>query len=360
MYNGILLRNKAFDENNYLPAFFYVVAILSVPDFMSLSPQLMSLTFILAAFGKVLRRIDNQATDELFLNSGIYVGVATMIYLPSAVFFVVFLVALIVFSSAIARRILLYLFGFFLTIGLCCLYFIWRGDLDYFIQSFFTEGLFMPADVLLTGWQTIIVSGAFVVVFIITILKAISASRLTNFQQRVQQVIWFMFLGGIACFFLANKKSGIELIFLVPLMAYFMSHYFMLIKKRLVKAIMPGIVVFGLLGYNLYVYQNFIDPLLVKGIEIKNEKILILDENFGYYLENESGSPCFSKTLCEEAFAGLNYYQTATHIHEWFSKTDPDLIIDKLDVIPQLFHRFPQLKKKYRKIDQHSYARISN
>ena len=40
IFNGILLRNKAFDENNYLPAFFYVVLMMCVPDFMALSPQL--------------------------------------------------------------------------------------------------------------------------------------------------------------------------------------------------------------------------------------------------------------------------------------------------------------------------------
>jgi len=55
----------------------------------------------------ILRRIDNQVTDELFLNSGIYLGIAAMIYLPSTIFFFVFLFALILFSTAVTRRLLL-------------------------------------------------------------------------------------------------------------------------------------------------------------------------------------------------------------------------------------------------------------
>ena len=47
IFNQLLLKNKAYDENNYLPAFLYVILMLAVPDFMTLSPQLMSLTFVL-------------------------------------------------------------------------------------------------------------------------------------------------------------------------------------------------------------------------------------------------------------------------------------------------------------------------
>ncbi len=104
VFNQLLLKNKAYDENGYLPAFLYMILMVSVPDFMTLSPQLLSLTFILLALRNVLRRIDNQVTDELFLNSGIFIGVATMIYLPAAVFFLVFLVALILLSTAVLRR----------------------------------------------------------------------------------------------------------------------------------------------------------------------------------------------------------------------------------------------------------------
>ena len=111
IFNSILLKNKVYSENSYLPAFLFAILSASVTDFMTLSPQLISLTFILLALRNIIRRIDNQATDELFLSSGIYVGVATMIFLPASVFLLVFLFSLILFSSAIPRRLLIYLFA---------------------------------------------------------------------------------------------------------------------------------------------------------------------------------------------------------------------------------------------------------
>ncbi|MEQ9006293.1 MAG: hypothetical protein RLP12_00305, partial [Ekhidna sp.] len=49
IFNQLLLKNKAYDENSYLPAFLYMILMVSVPDFMALSPQLLSLTFVLLA-----------------------------------------------------------------------------------------------------------------------------------------------------------------------------------------------------------------------------------------------------------------------------------------------------------------------
>lgn len=360
LFNGILLRNKAFDENNYLPAFFYVIVLLSIPDFMALSPQLMSLTFILKALSSVLRRIDNQVTDELFLNSGLYVGISAMIYLPSAVFFFVFLISLIVFSSAITRRLLLYLFGFTLVIGLCAVYFLWRGDIYFFTEFFFRQGLLLDGESLLSTMELITISGGLIFILVITITKAITSSRLTIFQQRVQQVIWFMFIGGITCFLIANKKTPLELIFLVPLFAYFLTHYFMLVRRRIFKMLMPALVVFGLLGFNLYSYINFVKPLTVEEIAVNDSNILVLDENFGYYLNKESGSPCFSKELCLTAFEGLEYYEASSSIYKLFEKADPGLIIDELGVVDRLFFRLPLLEEKYVKINEKMYRRVSN
>lgn len=360
LFNGILLRNKAFDENNYLPAFFYVIVILSIPDFMSLSPQLMSVTFILKAMSSVLRRIDNQVTDELFLNSGLFVGIAAMIYLPASIFFFVFLFALIVFSSAITRRLLLYFFGFTLVIGLFSVYFLWRGDIYYFTEFFFRQGLLIEAEQLLSALEIIKISSYIIAVFFIAVFKAVSASRLTNFQQRLQQVIWFMFLGGIGCFFLANKKTGLEVLYMAPLLAYFLSHYFMLVKKRIFKIIMPGAVVFGLVGFNIYSYINFLDPLVVSGIQISEENVMVLDENFGYYLDKEAGSPCFSKPICVQAFNGLDYYEASAGIYKLIDKAKPDLIIDEIGVAESLFFRFPLLEKQYEKKDSKNFVRISN
>ena len=360
LFNSILLKNKAFDENNYLPAFFYVVVILSIPDFMALSPQLMSMTFILKALSNVLRRIDNQVTDELFLNSGLFVGLASMIYLPSSIFFFVFLISLMVFSTAIPRRLLLFLFGFCLIMTLCYIYFLWRGDHGYFLDSFIFKGLMLKSEYILSTPEILTIASGLIIFLVTAMLQAILASRLTNFQQRLQQVIWFMFFGGLVCFFLVNKKTVLELILLTPLIAYFLTHYSMLIRKRIVVALMPAIVVFGLLGFSFYCYENLVDPMKVVNIGSYDGNIMVLNESFGYYASNEIGTPCFSQSLCEEAFDGLIYYQESANIFDLFVKANPEVVVDEIEVMPRVFHRFPQLEKEYQKTGANIYSKISN
>ncbi len=359
IFNQLLLKNKAYDESNYLPAFLYMILMVCVPDFMSLSPQLISLTFILLALKNVLRRIDNQVTDELFLNSGISIGIATMIYLPSAVFFFVFLFSLILFSTAITRRVLLYFFGFILMFGLTFIYYYWTGDHMVFVESFISQSLLMKSQEMLSFKEIATLSGGFIFIFIISVIKTLGSARLTNFQQKIQQVIWLMLFGAIGTFFLSNEDAALELVFVVPIIAYFLTHYFILLRKQIAKMVMPFSIIFGALTFSVIGHTKWSKSLLVDP-KIALENTMILGSNLNYYVNSEAGSPCFNQRLSKIAFDGLHYYGSATRIYELLLRADPDLIIDELDVSTQVFDRFPALDEKYAKEGTNAYRKISN
>jgi hypothetical protein len=360
IFNQLLLKNKAYNENNYLPALFYMILMVSVPDFMALSPQLLSLTFILLALKNVLRRIDNQATDELFLNSGISIGIATMIHLPSAVFLLVFLFSLILFSTAVTRRLLLYLFGFLLIFGLTYLFYYWQGDHYHFVESFIIENLAMKSSAMLTFRELFLLSSGFLFVFLLAVFKTIGSARLTNFQQKIQQVIWLMLFGAIAVFLLSNEDAGLELVFVVPVIAYFLTHYFMLLRKRIFKAIMPVFIVFGLLAFSGLVYKKWSEPLLVHSKDLQSENGMVLGADLNYYVNTSAGSPCFTEALSLKAFEGLDYYGGATRFYELLEQANPNVIIDEMDISDRIFERFPTLQEKYVKVGENRYRRISN
>ncbi|WP_420576455.1 hypothetical protein [Ekhidna sp.] len=359
IFNQLLLKNKAYDENSYLPAFLYVMLMLAVPDFMTLSPQLLSLTFVLMSLRNVLRRIDNQVTDELFLNSGIYLGIATMIYLPSMIFFFVFLFALILFSTAVTRRLLLYLFSFFLAFSLCALYFYWRGDVSIFIDSYVIQNILLDANSSINLSEFLLISGGFILIFILSVFKTWGSARLTSFQQKIQQVIWLMFFGGVVTFFLSNEKSLHEIVFTIPAIAYFWTHYFILLKRRIFQFLMPGILVFGLLFYSIYAYLNFLSPLQVD--EKKSEpKLMILGGDLSYYTQEKVLTPCFNEHLSRRAFEGLEYYHSAGELYKLFQKASPNVIVDNLGVMPDVRRRFPSVESAYVKTNDVRYEKINN
>ena len=360
IFNQLLLKNKAYDENSYLPAFLYTILMISVPDFMTLSPQLLSLTFILLALRNVLRRIDNQVTDELFLNSGIFIGIATMIYLPSMVFFLVFLFALILFSTAATRRLTLYLFSFFLAFSMCSLYFYWRGDLSVFIDSYLIQNLLMERSSPLDLRGVFLISAGFITIFLISVFKTLSSARPTNFQQKIQQVIWLMLLGALATFFISNEKTLLELVFVVPVITYFWVHYFILIRRRVFKFVMPGLLIFGLLIYSMFTYQKFTRPLEVYIEQVSEEGVMILGSDLGYYKNVGMNTPCFDLNLTKRAFAGLDNYGSAGDLFKLFQKANPELVIDQIQVMPKMMERFPKIASDYRKESGTTYRKISN
>lgn len=360
IFNQLLLKNKAYAENSYLPAFLYVVLMVAVPDFMALSPQLLSLTFVLLALRNVLRRIDNQVTDELFLNSGLFTGMATMIYLPSVVFFLVFLVSLILFSTAVTRRLLLYCFGFLLIFSLCAIYFYLEGHFGAFIQSYLLKGFTISSSSLLERNDFLILCAPFFFLFLISVFKTWSAARLTNFQQKIQQVIWLMLLGGFAAFFLSNEKVGYELAFSVPVVAYFWTHYFILLRRKIARALFPGLLILGLLFFTGYSYLNFTKGLMATDAEEFEPGTMIIGEQLVGYKSIEMNSPCFNEELSKEAFEGLGYYESAGVLNDLILKADPDMIIDQLGVSDQLFRAFPMIEKNYQQIGANKFRKISN
>ncbi len=168
-----------------------------------------------------------------------------------------------------------------------------------------------------------------------------------------------MLFGGIGTFFLSNEDAGLELVFIIPVIAYFLTHYFILLKRRIFQFSMPFVIIVGALAYSFLTYMKLSEPLLVKE-EVTEENTMILGSNLNYYVASEAGSPCFNEELSKTAFEGLEYYGSATRIYELITKANPDLIMDEMGVAEPTFDRFPTLEKNYKKVGTNKYRRISN
>ena len=360
IFNSLLLKNKVYNENSYLPAFLYVLLIVSIPDFMTLSPQLMSLTFVLLTLRNVLRRIDNQVTDELFLTSGIYIGIASMLYLPSAVFFLVFLFSLILFTTAIFRRLALYFFGFILVFSLCWVYYYFMDSAPLFLERFLIDGLLANSSKSTPIMDLLLIAGPLGLIFLFSVFKTLGSARLTNFQQKVQQVFWIFLVGALVTFTLSIEKSVFELLFLVPVIAYFLTHYFILIRKRIAVAIMPGLVIFGLLSFSIYSYQDLTKSLTLDSTIPSKEGIMVLGEKLEVYSETEKLTPCFSHYVSKRALGRIDYYTDATLFYDLLIQSDPEIIVDELEIMTKLKFRFPYLEENYTKVDEKTYRKINN
>lgn len=354
--NVILLRNGAFKENNYFPAFFYMLAASAIPDAYSLSPQLMSLTFILLSLNNIFRRIDNEVQDELFLYAGLYLGIAMLFYLPAVVYFVVLLSSLLLFSSPATRRLMLFFYGLIVPLIIVFCYFYWHGAHWAFIDSYLVRGIFNTRSYNIGIVPFLISASCFLFLFSITVLSVLSKGKYANFQTKIQQVMILTIGGGILAMLVSVELGPSQLILFVPALSFFISHYVLLLRKPFYQLTIPYLLVIGLLIYP-YLPIHKINIQLPDATESNQEKLLYFGTSLAPYQSYKMASPFLDEKLSARWLGKIDYYQPAARIQDILIASDPDVIIDDQGVVSKLFFRFPQLEARYERRGS-SYYRV--
>lgn len=358
--NSILLRNKAFEENNYLPAFLYVILMSSTMDFFVLSPQLMSLTFVILSLNQIFRRIDNVVTDELFLLAGVYTGLATFFYLPSIIYFVTFLLSFIVFSTAVLRRLVIFIYGFGIVFLVIAAYYFWYDSLTD-LWTYFVVGGFIKEKTFFVNYSELLEIGYVVLGTLIISLTVFITVRFTNFQQNMLRVMFLFVIAGILSMMIAPELSPADLLFLVPPVAFFLTHYFLTLRKKLFRAVMPIVIIFGLLIYP-FLIKGAMNDFIIRDYEntITNQKVMLLGSDSRAYIGNEIASPFIDEYTSKKKLAGLDYFQKASALYTIIVESDAAVIIDEWGQVPKIFERFPDLEQRYQKREDGNYWKISN
>lgn len=358
IFNRLLLINKAFNENSYVPALIYVTCMSANFEFLTLSPMLMSITFMLLAINNIFKRIDNFTKDELFLYTGLYLGASTLFYFPSFVFFISTLLSLILFTSAIPRRLILMTFGYLQVLGVAALYYYWHDTGREFYFQFLTSAFWLERLHFLNGQQLFRISLCLGVFLLISFFKLYSRNYYVNFQVKFQSVILLSLVAAFGTLFLQPRLSATHLIAFIPGVAFFLSHLFLLIEKKF-----KAEILFLVFLITLFTYQQLIDKELKwigqlvdysdlqitmpDDVAITNKKVLVLGDNLGYYTDNSLATPYLNWQLSQLHLNNLDYYDTLTEVFDNFNEDPPEVIIDISGMAPALFSKMPTIGSKY-------------
>ncbi|MFT4644664.1 MAG: hypothetical protein ACI8ZX_001070 [Planctomycetota bacterium] len=83
---SIFEEYKNNDLKSFLPAWVFVLLMHLNPDLLFLSPQLISFTFILLAFRKLIVFVENSYKRKAVFDIALFIGIASMFWLPSSIF----------------------------------------------------------------------------------------------------------------------------------------------------------------------------------------------------------------------------------------------------------------------------------
>ena len=363
LFNSLLRRNKNFSENNDLPALFFVLFAVAIPDFMALSPQMMSITFILLGLYNVYERIANEITDDLFLYAGIYVGIAALFYPPAGIFFFVFLISFFLFSTPKWRRIALYFNGFLIPLGLTLCFFYWHDSGFNAWHALVNRGFFGQEVKYLSGIENFYCFGIPIFIGLATMAITFFSGHFSSFQNKSAQAMLIMMLGASIVIWLDVETSPVQMLYLVPSISFFLVHYLLILRKRWAKRWVPLMVVGVLIlaPYLSYV-QLEMDSIIVKGPSdrFSKRRTMLLGDNLSVLHHHELSSPFLDAQLSKERIELLDDVASAQALLRIIEEAPPVVIIDDWSVVPNLFFRLPELSKKYRKQRDGYYVRISN
>lgn len=369
LFNNIMLRNKAYNENSYVPAFVYALLMHSFYDFFTLSPVLISMTFILLVLDNIYLRIENKLNDNTILKTGIFMGLAVLFYLPAIIFLIATIFSFILLTGLIFRRYLLFLYGMLLPIMVVSLYYLWHNALlDMFYQWVLASFIVDRANVLDLS-SLILVIGLPGIVFVLSLARTFTASRFTNYQVRVQQVMFLMFIAAWAVWLFSDVKAPFQLIVFVPFIAFFIAHLLLQFKGRLTANIFAYFFTFSILlityalfyqNFYLHKWGNFNDLLINETVFdpwVKEKRVLVVGDGKQIYEpSSEVATRFYSWQLSKEIWENTESPENVVRIYEDILSNKPETIIDLTGNMSMIFTKLPFVEEKYIKVSAQIYV----
>ncbi len=204
LLNYISNFHRVAGEQTQFPGVFFVLIIAFVPESSLLHPIHLANLFVLLGLQYILATFKKGSAAILIFNSGLFLGLAVLSFLPTIVFLALYFIGLSLVRSFDLREWLMVLSGLITPFVLLGTYFFWNDQFSGWLQTLY-EAFFMgiPSLPAPGGWIDQIPSYLFGLMLLLMLVqrRAFLFKQMMEAQRRVSLIYWYMFLAGVAVFF---------------------------------------------------------------------------------------------------------------------------------------------------------------
>ncbi len=363
----VLINTKAYNESTYLPAFLFAILSFFSFDLLSLSPELLASTFLLLALNNIFKEIEFRVErEEIVFNIGLYVGIASLFVFTYTVFLPGALLILIIFTRLSFRKAILLLFGFAFPHGLLLTFYFFWGNHHFLLQNFYVPN-FAAATQSLVSFKSMLWLGAIpAVYFLFSLVMLNREAHFTKYQSQLLQVMLLWLVIAVFEIFLTHQRTPHSYFTFIPTLAYLISHYLLLIRRKRIADVMLwifliGIVLIASLARNGKIKSINYTSLFPKQSKhnITDKKVLMLSSEVEIYQHNRFASAFLNWELAKPILEEPDYYENVVLVDKAIREDMPDVIVDEKNYMQRYFDRIPLLKQQYRREGIY-YYRISN
>lgn len=356
IFNYQLNRLNITTEKTFLPGLAYVLVASLSFDFYTLSPQLLGMTFILISIFQLIAIMRFGEVKEYTLSSGIYLGIAALFYLPFLLFFFLYLFAILFYASFDFRKFVIFFFGIWFPIILVGTFFYWKQSLFYYLSDLLFYALSIYKQMFLSTEQLLIFLAFPVLISIVTIVKTFTAKGFVNFQTSVAVIFLMWPIVSAALVLVVPQVSFWSFYSLVPVIAFFLSHFLTMVKR---KVFTDGMILLfvAAIGFGLY-EQRMDDALIMKPSDKVYGKVLVMTEDISYFNhpENFPATRFLRWRMSKRYFEDVSERENQVKIYLSFKRDLPDVIIDPEGHCKEMFEYIPALGALYTEESPGVYA----
>jgi hypothetical protein len=232
LLNYIIYEHHILTKRSWLPALLFIVLSACTPDLLWLHPEHIAGLFVLCALHFLLGTYRMDKSFGQVFNSGILIGIALLFYLPSIVFLIFSIVAVLILRPFIWREWIILILGSAIAPVYAGVYFFWHDELrtvtenvilnpirhrDFFLKLS-VEYYFLTA---MIGLLLFVAGGRFLAGAGTTTLKT---------KKGVSVMVWFLFFSALTILPAQNFAVAGFLFTIYPL-ALFISNYFLVARR---------------------------------------------------------------------------------------------------------------------------------
>ncbi len=361
-FNFSLNRNQLFPERSNLPALLYVVGMSLFFDFYTLSPMLLGVSFLLLALDAAFRSLSRDTDSDEAFAVGFYIGLATLCYLPLAWFEACAAAGFLFLSAIRFRKFFLLTFGFIFPLAVAYLFFYLLNGQQALYLNWLIATISLGTNYYISFGSLLVLFAPFMVLLVVSLVRIFGGeARFINYQIRVQQFMFLWLIFAVLTLFFANDLLPLQGMVFVPVVAFFGTHYFLLIRKvwmgeLVFWAVFLCVLLFNYAGLHqlprqssLADYSRLVVEEVPEVANLRGKNILVLGETIEEYRHNTPATPYLNWTLSRRHFEDLDNFVSVISLFENFQDDPPQVIVDKKKVVPKLFSRLPALSAQYQR-----------
>lgn len=354
----LFIDKKVLAENTYLPALLFVILHIFSYDTLVLSGELMGSAFILFALSNIFRELEFRSQRlETVLYIGIHISIASLFSFSFVVFLPAACLIMIVYARRDFSSFLLLIVGFCLPhLLLICFYFVFEEPSTIW-KFFYAPNLAIQSQILVSP-KAILFLGAIPLFYMLLALIVLNRdARFTRYQSQLFQIMFLWMLFSVLQAFYTKNFRPQSFIVLVPTLTFFISHFLLFIRRRRYAEmnlwiLLLGVLTVSIMGrYNLLIgvpYGHMVVNNSQKAIDVSDKRVLVLEDELSYFINNQLATPFLQWSLCAEIFTQPDHYENVIKVNSDFKNDPPEIIIDPHHYMDGFFDRIPTLKAQYK------------